>query len=563
MAADAGGPRGDDPRGSRNELALVLLGHALLYVVLNGNFDHDYDAQQYGRIAHEIARGEYQLATHPFSQRFAVTAPAAALFRLGGVSWVTATLWPLVCSLGTIALVHGAAARAAGRRAALAAALLLATNLVQVRFASRLLPDVVVSAWMLAAAVAIERGRDAAPARQARAGLAAALLLLVALLAKETAVWLGPLFLGLCAYDLLRRKNARLWLVFAGTLGAGLAALAAAYAAATGDPLYRLQGIEVAHNERAGAFEGGLASYAARLTYAPLVFLLEIPAYGLALLLALPAAVFAARAPRHESGGARYWVAYLVSVVASFWLGTTSLREYTPLNLAERFLMPFLAPLSILGGITLALVLDPRERSRTSRLESGVLVAGASAAAALLARDGIKRAALYAALALLGSVAALRWRSAPRALAAALLALSAVPLADYLYRGDPHETPPLIQRERDLVAATFPLDGPPVAVLTDPHSVFVLPFYLPPAARDRVRLVSWDDPAAAVRDGERALAYVHQPRLIAINLNWGQRIPDFAQRLPESWRSIAECTLDSQHWIRLLEIDDPALALGH
>ena len=154
--ADAAG-RGGDVRAGRFELALVLLGHALLYVVLNGNFDHDYDAQQYGRIALEIARGEYQLATHPFSQRFGVTAPAAVLFRLSGVSWLTATLWPLVCSLATIALVHGAAARAAGRRAALAAALLLATNLVQVRYSSRLLPDVVVSAFMLAGAVAISK----------------------------------------------------------------------------------------------------------------------------------------------------------------------------------------------------------------------------------------------------------------------------------------------------------------------------------------------------------------------------------------------------------------------
>ena len=548
-------------RGSRIELALVLLGHALLYALLNGNFDHDFDAQQYGRIAFEISRGEYQLATHPFSQRFGVTVPAAGLFGLFGVSWVTATLWPLLCSLGTIALVHGAAARAAGRRAALAAALLLAINLVQVRYASRLLPDVVVSALMLAAAVAIDRGRAAPAERQVRWGCASALLVLAALLSKETAVWLGPLFLGLLVYDFLRGKNRRLWGAFSAALLAGLLALGGAYAAFTGDALYRLQGIESVHNERAGAFDGGLARYAARLTYEPLVFLLEIPGFGLALLLALPAAVFAARAPRSESGGARYWVAYLASVMGSFWFGTTSLSTYTPLNLADRFLMPFLAPLAILGGVTLACVFDPSGRRARSRLELGVLVLGALGAAAVLFRDGVKRAGLYAAFALVAAIAAAAARSAPRAAAAALLALMAVPLADYVWRGDPHETPLLIQRERDALAETFPLEGPPVAVVTDPHSVFVLPFYLPAAARERVRLVSWDDPEASVREGERALVYIHEPRLVATNLNWGQRVPDFALEPPAGWRVVAELSVDGEHWIRLLEVDDPAQVL--
>ena len=563
MGVDAaGGPRNGNGggRGSRIELALVLLGHALLYALLNGNFDHDFDAQQYGRIAFEISRGEYQPATHPFSQRFGVTVPAAGLFRLFGVSWVTATLWPLFCSLGTIALVHGAAARAAGRRAALAAALLLAINLVQVRYASRLLPDVVVSALMLAAAVAIERGRAAARRAPGPRGFASALLVLAALLSKETAVWLGPLFLGLLVYDLLRGKNRRLWTAFSAALLAGLLALGGAYAAFTGDALYRLQGIESVHNERAGAFDGGLASYAARLTYEPLVFLLEIPGFGLALLLALPAAVFAARAPRSESGGARYWVAYLASVMGSFWFGTTSLSAYTPLNLADRFLMPFQAPLAILGGVTLACVFDPSGRRARSRLELGVLVFGALGAAAVLFRDGMKRAGLYAAFALVAAIAAASVR--PRAAAAALLALMAVPLADYVWRGDPHETPLLIQRERDALAEIFPLEGPPVAVVTDPHSVFVLPFYLPAAARERVRLVSWDDPDAGVREGERALVYIHEPRLVATNLNWGQRIPDFALERPASWRVVAELSVDGEHWIRLLEVDDPAQVLG-
>ena len=535
-------------------LACAMLVHVVLWYGLNGNFDHDYDAQQYGRIAFEISKGEYYLATHPFSQRFMVTVPTAALFRLFGVNWVTATLWPLVTSLLTIAIVHLTVRNTAGRRAALMAALLLSINLIQVRFASRLLPDVVVSSFMILAAALIQYGRQ--QRHELKVGFAAAVALLAALMAKATVVWAGPFFAGLLLFDLLRGRHRRMWAGFVIGVALSAAVFFGSYQLLTGDPLYRLAGIETIHNSRAGFFAGGLGQYFERLTYGPLVYLLGRPGFGLLLLLALPAVVTAARAPRSESSCARYWAGYGLTVMAAFWLGTTSTRIYTPLYLADRFLMPFLAPLAILGGLTITRVLDASERSERSPLELVPLVLGAAVTALFLVSEGFKRAVLYSVLAAASALMALRYRSSSAGpLTFLLLVAMAIPTADYAYRGDPLETPDLVQAERDFMARTFPLDGPPVALISDPHSIFLLPFYLPEEARGSVRFVSWDDPDAAVLEGERALAYVNKPRLIAVNLNWGQRLPAFADEELE-WTELANYTLDGKHWVRLYEVED-------
>ena len=561
----------------RLELGLVLAVHVALYAILNGNFDHDFDAQQYGRIAHEIALGEYALFPHPFSQRFAVTFPAALCLRLLGEGWVGATLWPLLASLLTIATVHFALRRTVGRRAAFAGAALLATNLIQVRFASRLLPDVVVSCFMLLAAVCIERGRSGPGAGQIRAGLGAALALLAGLLAKATVIWAGPFLGGLMLLDLARGRNRKLWA--ATSIGVVLASalFLGGYWWLTGDAFYRVHGIESIHNERAGFFEGGLGVFADRLTYGPLVYLIERPGFGLALLLALPAMVLATRAPRRETGSARYWSGYALGVMGSFWFGSTSLEVYTPLYLSDRFLQPFLAPLAILGAITIARVLEPWGRGWRSRLELAPLLFGALASAALLFRDGIKRAALYAALAIVGALAARPARSRPRPPVEAkgvgaagvatgrtvlVLAAMAVPLLDYARRGDPHETPHLIVAERRLVAGATtrgPFSAGPVAVLTDPHSSFVLPYYVPPDAPGSPRFVSWETLPLEPLPGERVFVYVHPPRLFAVNLNWDQPIPDFTREIPSDWEVVDDFSQDGVHHVRLFELDADAL----
>jgi hypothetical protein len=230
--------------------------------------------------------------------------------------------------------------------------------------------------------------------------------------------------------------------------------------------------------------------------------------------------------------------------------------------------MPFLAPLAILGAITVARVLDASGRERRSPLEPAPLVLGALGAAALLATGGIKRAVLYAGLGIAGALAARLGASAPgasgrRAATVLVLAIMTVPLVDYARRGDPRETPELIGTERAMLAQLAREERAhprPAAIFTDPHSTFVLPFYLPGGPPDGLRFVSWDDPQAALRPGERALLYVHSPRLIAVNLNWGQRLPSFGREQSAGWRVLHELDLDERSWVRVYELDPEELA---
>jgi len=128
--------------------------------------------------------------------------PTAALYRVFGVNRFTSTLWPFACSLLTITLVFAAGRRLGGTRAGGFAALLLATNPLQVCHSMLLLPDIVVSLFLFASASALSKARRAgAPYRTWAAGLLVAGLFYCAFLTKLTAIWILPFFAILMVRD--------------------------------------------------------------------------------------------------------------------------------------------------------------------------------------------------------------------------------------------------------------------------------------------------------------------------------------------------------------------------
>jgi 4-amino-4-deoxy-L-arabinose transferase-like glycosyltransferase len=247
----------------------------------------------------------------------------------------------------TIIAVFAIADRSFGRSAALLAALLLATNPVQVEYSAHLLPDIVVSGFMLASAALLYEGREARGAgRPWLLGGLCVVALLLGALTKETAVWVTPFFLGVLFVDLARRRNLRLWTAIVATGVGGLALFLLAYRLATGDPLHILDVMERTHNvsEQASFVGKSSEEYAHRLTLAPVEFLAEQLGYGHLAFLALPALIHLVWPLRRMAPGARFWAAYALVLLLCFWFGSTSLRSYNPLPISARFLMPRLSP---------------------------------------------------------------------------------------------------------------------------------------------------------------------------------------------------------------------------
>ncbi len=548
-------------------LALIIAVHVFFFVYLHGNFAYDFDASVYGRLAHEIQTGVFQIAPHPFNQRFAVTVPTALSFYLFGVQAWSSTLWPFFCSVFAILIVFAVVYRPMGARTAVFAALLLGTNLDQVKYSSRLLPDLVVATFMLAAASILYLARTSdPPGRQRIYGALCALTLFVGALAKESVVWAVPFFLCVMAGDVLRKRNLRWWSWFMLTGIAASSAYFAAYYVVTGNALYRLQAIEGTHNVGLGSFIGKSSdAFFRRLTYEPLLFLIEKPGYGLPLILSLPAVVLLLRPGQVERRAIRFWAAYFLVILLSFWFGTTSLSAYNPLPITERFLIPLLAPLSILGAATITgLLLD--EGSRTGKRLGVAVLAGAALVSAIVLWSATPmRSILYGLTAVLAAAAGLHRplaSQAARRVAAivkpiAVLVLVLTPTVHYALIGDATESPELLKEERLLVDRYLSPLREPTLVFTDQHSAFMLPFILSPEAREIVHVVDWREAADAPgADRLRKLVYLHQLRLSSMVLNWGFEAPAFAKEPPPNWKCIESVSLNKKNSILLLEIQN-------
>jgi 4-amino-4-deoxy-L-arabinose transferase-like glycosyltransferase len=103
--------------------------------------------------AQQISQGTYRLEPHHYAIRYGVIVPVAMLYRLFGIhEWTTVAL-PLVCSSLAAVFTAVLSARLSGLRAAWVAGMLMATFPVDVRYASVLVPEPILQAILLMAAL--------------------------------------------------------------------------------------------------------------------------------------------------------------------------------------------------------------------------------------------------------------------------------------------------------------------------------------------------------------------------------------------------------------------------
>lgn len=445
----------------------------------------------YARYAHQLATGTYHLPVDPqhllhdpLRHRWAVFGPVAVAFQLGGINLVTATLWPLIATLGTTALLTALLIKYSPLAAA-GATLALGLSQHTLWLATYLYGDNVAMLLALAAAAVPAVYRWGNGRHPVAWGVTFALANLAAWLSKETIVWYLPAYAWLALLDWRARANGRFWLAAGATGMLLLAGYFGLYALRTGDPWQRFHEIATTGRFlRSGNFGGRpTGALVARLTWEPVVML---AASGLGVL-AWPAVLAAARpgwrdqlllrGPRAAEG---WWLLLALVSGVQWWLGSASLDFWDPLALNPRLLTPLLPPLAVLAGVALATWYHGSIK--------GIAMAAGFFVLAVLARNSLS--ALYVVVGSLawwsGSPRQRRWRKAsPFAVVTVLLGV-------LLVRPAYQFTKPTVsdwRAQQVLLRRYLAAARGPATVFTDDHLLATYPFWYgfqpPPALQWR------------------------------------------------------------------------------
>jgi len=223
-------------------LGLILLLHTAAWILLkpiapNGPSD---DPFQYAFNANSLINHSYHPDYLPYPNRFGVFVPVSLIFRLFGENPYSTSLWPLIASLLTIALVFFFLNKFADTAIASVAAFLIAVNIEQVSYSLELYPDLIVSFYAFAAVLLLYYG----PEQSGNKILSAALFVLtlvLGFLTKETILLLVPFILLCLITDIIQKKHFRFWKLTIVFSLLSLVFLFGFYYRLTGDPFYRIK----------------------------------------------------------------------------------------------------------------------------------------------------------------------------------------------------------------------------------------------------------------------------------------------------------------------------------
>jgi|GEM_PF-1000924 len=309
------------------------------------------DPGSYSLLAFKISDGSF--FTHPpaghFAQRLGVTLPVAACYTLFGVNPITTHLYLLLVAVGTLYLIW----RLSDGPAKYPACLLFALSLPQYSCSVALLPDAVVSGYMLlAAASLLHRGPDSKSPLYLP--LLAIISLLMAFSAKESAYWILPVWMILFARDLYHKRYklmTRFYLpCFLWGMFFALVFLLVSYWI-WHNPLIRFGQLHrwsdlVQNQSWAWSHKSGELFY--RLSLGPVVQLARD--YGPVFALSVGGSILLF--PKM-----RFWILCLVSCLTLYWFGSSSLSHYEPLILHSRYILPALPFMCIIAGRFLSEIL--------------------------------------------------------------------------------------------------------------------------------------------------------------------------------------------------------------
>ncbi|MCB0640720.1 MAG: glycosyltransferase family 39 protein, partial [Phaeodactylibacter sp.] len=318
---------------------------ALLVIGLIGNYKGIAlsDEYLYAEQAVALAHGYFEWTNSAFANRFGQLLPMALLVELLGPKPGTMVLWSSICLIALVLVFRIWAQEALEERAAWTAVFLLVLNPSLLFYGADVSHDLVMSAFSFFALYLL--------CRRIQPGWMAACLAW-AFLTKMAVLFLMPFFLWVAWWDIRRGRCIPFWRTTA-LLGLGFViAFFGLYEVAQGDWLFRFRGIAQEHNiSEWSYYQKSLSELWQRLTVGPAAFIAQSPGLGIPFVLA-GLWIFRFN-PRKLDELPNFLFGFILSTLAVFWWGSTSLSSYNPMLLAERMWLVFIPPCTLLGVYSL------------------------------------------------------------------------------------------------------------------------------------------------------------------------------------------------------------------
>jgi hypothetical protein len=322
---------------------LLLFAVALRLAFFNGFFGSD--DLVYLTRSMEIAQGTWTSANYNGSLRYGYNIPAAFFIYVFGLSRFAANAWTLLCSLAEVGVVYVFAARFLDRRAAIFAAIVIATIPLHIALSTRIHADAVLALFLTLSFVLFYAAEQSGSRRlYVATGLSLGMIFWV----KELAV---ITLLAFATYPLILGRLKREW---AWVIGGGLIMLVGhliLMKIVADDPLHLIKTV-------LGQLQTGISSdgyddspeYYFRYLFLDIRHTWIAP-FLAAIAIALPLLIMGRRRNAGAMSFVAWWLIGLL-VVLSFMP-----VSFSPLRLAMKqsnYLNLFLAPIALLSGTLLA-----------------------------------------------------------------------------------------------------------------------------------------------------------------------------------------------------------------
>ncbi|HWB61869.1 MAG TPA: glycosyltransferase family 39 protein [Chitinophagales bacterium] len=303
-----------------------------------------YDEATYTHLAWNLANGNISFNTPEshYTNRWGIIVPLAFFIKLFGLNVQALVAWPLICFLLLIAANYFFL-YSYHKNIAAFSSLLLACNPVLVRLSVHLFPDIVSLTFSVIAIMFLWKAINAPREHpgMAKYGIAFAISFCMALISKESALFLLPFF----AFACIRFKTPTRFMGIALGVFVPILLLYLYFnMRLTGNAFSQLHSIESLYNSDA-MYSYSNMQLLKRLSYWPVKFLFENAGYILVIIPSLPVLL--------TSNNDRFIQFFKWSVVILFLtycFGTISATHYQPILLDYRFWIILIYPASILSA---------------------------------------------------------------------------------------------------------------------------------------------------------------------------------------------------------------------
>ena len=297
------------------------------------------DDTWYYLAAHEIYEGVYEPADNYWRTRYGMLLPIAASYWIFGTNEFAAAVWPMVCSLGAVALCYFLGKTALTAKTGLLAAVLLAFYPLDIHYSGLILPDIPLSFLMAASVLAFLHG-SRSERRAPVFYLVSGLLMAAAYSCRSMAVILLPFMALHVIFFEKKLKPSHLFFVV------GFLALISV------ESLYfTLKGLGPLHNFKINASAAIAVNASGECSvsqaYYPTVIFQNLTVFGPYFFLFLPALVFSAI---KRERGALIFLAWAGVILIVLQFGYVSLLPPLPIVKVRKFLNFATVPLVLLAA---------------------------------------------------------------------------------------------------------------------------------------------------------------------------------------------------------------------